>query len=68
MLIEGHDIAEVAVECGFADQSHFTRHFKRTFGVTPALARAKVDASAARRALASDPSKKGEHGYWSSRF
>jgi AraC-like DNA-binding protein len=28
-------IAQVAYACGFADQSHFTRHFKKTFGMTP---------------------------------
>jgi AraC-like DNA-binding protein len=28
-------IAEVAVENGFYDQSHFTKSFKRVFGVTP---------------------------------
>lgn len=27
--------AQVAARCGFADQSHLTRHFKRTVGVTP---------------------------------
>jgi AraC family transcriptional regulator len=28
-------LAEVAAEVGFADQSHFTRHFRRLVGVTP---------------------------------
>jgi AraC family transcriptional regulator len=27
-------LAEVAVEVGFSNQSHFTRHFKRLVGVT----------------------------------
>ena len=31
----GHPLAAVAVEAGFADQSHLTRHFKRTYGLTP---------------------------------
>ena len=28
-------LVEVAVSCGFADQSHFTREFRRQFGRTP---------------------------------
>jgi len=36
LLREGAAPADVAVHCGFADQSHFTRHFKRLNGVTPA--------------------------------
>ena len=28
-------IAEIAIACGFADQSHFTRVFARITGVTP---------------------------------
>lgn len=28
-------LAAIAAECGFADQSHFSRHFKRVVGVTP---------------------------------
>jgi AraC family transcriptional regulator len=28
-------LADVALQAGFADQSHFTRHFRRLFGVTP---------------------------------
>ena len=33
-------LAEIAVETGFADQSHFTRLFKRHMGTTPAKFRA----------------------------
>lgn len=35
LLREGKDINDVALQVGFADQSHFTRHFKRILGVTP---------------------------------
>jgi AraC-like DNA-binding protein len=35
LLTAGAPLAEVAAECGFADQSHFTRQFKRQLGVTP---------------------------------
>ena len=35
MLVSGHAIADAAVTCGFADQSHFTRRHKQAFGMTP---------------------------------
>ncbi|WP_414705824.1 AraC family transcriptional regulator [Pseudomonas sp.] len=38
-LQEGTDIADLAVELGFADQSHFGRHFRRTFGISPGVYR-----------------------------
>ena len=28
-------LSDIALSCGFADQSHFTRHFRRFFGQTP---------------------------------
>ena len=28
-------LAQIAIKHGFCDQSHFHRHFKRTFGITP---------------------------------
>jgi AraC-like DNA-binding protein len=35
LLTLGASIADAAADAGFADQSHFTRHFKRSTGVTP---------------------------------
>jgi AraC-like DNA-binding protein len=37
LLREGRHCVEVAPSVGFADQSHFTRHFKRIMGVTPSV-------------------------------
>jgi len=34
-LRAGASVADVAAEHGFTDQSHFTRHFRRMFGVPP---------------------------------
>ena len=39
-LAQGRSLVEVAMEAGFADQAHFSRMFKATFGITPALYRA----------------------------
>ena len=36
MLERGVPVAEVALEVGFADQSHLHRHFRKTLGMTPA--------------------------------
>jgi AraC family transcriptional regulator len=33
---ERHDVAEVAVACGFYDQAHLTNAFRKAFGRTPA--------------------------------
>ncbi|WP_369138297.1 helix-turn-helix domain-containing protein [Modestobacter versicolor] len=40
-LLVGTDlpVAAVAARCGFADQSHLTRHVRRAFGATPAVVR-----------------------------
>jgi len=35
LLRQGESVAETALACGFADQSHYTRHFRRAFGVAP---------------------------------
>lgn len=34
-LLEGRRLVDIAHACGFADQSHFTRHFKKTYGQAP---------------------------------
>lgn len=35
LLRSGHSVTEAAAACGFTDQSHYTRHFRRTFGTSP---------------------------------
>ncbi len=39
-LVQNRSLVEVALEAGFADQAHFSRLFKATFGITPARYRA----------------------------
>ena len=34
-LVDGEPTAQIALELGFADQSHFTRHFQRLIGASP---------------------------------
>ena len=36
LLRDGEAPAEVAAACGFADQSHLTRWFRRAYGLPPA--------------------------------
>ncbi|OOF29808.1 AraC family transcriptional regulator [Salinivibrio proteolyticus] len=35
LIRQGYPLADVSNLCGFHDQSHFTKHFKRVIGVTP---------------------------------
>lgn len=35
-LLTGYALADVAVNTGFADQAHMTRHFSQTLGMPPA--------------------------------
>ncbi|MEI9940708.1 MAG: AraC family transcriptional regulator [Pseudomonadota bacterium] len=48
LLLAGAPPADVAVHCGFVDQSHLNRHFKRIVGVTP-MRYAQADAVSKRR-------------------
>ena len=49
MLNRGSSIAQCALEAGFADQSHLTRHFKRVLGITPGQYRNSVQDRSATR-------------------
>ena len=35
LIRRGTPLADAAVSCGFADQSHMTRHFKKVYGMSP---------------------------------
>ncbi len=35
LIQQGHSLLDTALKAGFHDQSHLSRHFKRTLGVTP---------------------------------
>jgi AraC-like DNA-binding protein len=39
LLLDGASVAETAVDAGFHDQAHLTRHFHRHVGTTPACFR-----------------------------
>lgn len=40
-------VSEIAFECGFADASHFIRHFRAQFGMAPGRLRQALEAGAA---------------------
>lgn len=40
--LAGRKISEIAMDCGFADLSHFNRSFRRRFGDTPSAVRAEA--------------------------
>jgi AraC-like DNA-binding protein len=35
-IVKGLPLVQAALDAGFADQAHFTRHFRSAFGITPA--------------------------------
>jgi AraC family transcriptional regulator len=47
MLTPEISMAEISVAAGFADQSHFTRAFRRATGMTPAAFRVQLSGRAA---------------------
>ena len=48
-------LAEVAVRCGFVDQSHFTREFRRHFNRTPREYRAHYAQEAGDAGIGTNP-------------
>lgn len=47
-----HSLAEVAIDCGFSDQSHFSSIFRRQMGLTPARFREMAHSSPQNRSAA----------------
>lgn len=43
LIAAGQELAEVALQCGFGDQSHLTRLFKRQLGMSPAAYRRTLE-------------------------
>ena len=57
----GQSLARVAVETGFADQSHMSRQFKRTYGLTPTRWRELTEASSTERLETNGHRKRNHH-------
>lgn len=45
LLARGHSIVDAALETGFTDQSHLTRHFKTKLGIPPGIYRRQLNLS-----------------------
>lgn len=59
LLSAGATLAETALHAGFADQSHFTRHFKRLTGMTPKQYAARRRPRAILGTVSRSPSRTG---------
>jgi AraC-like DNA-binding protein len=44
-IVNGSGLAQSAADAGFADQAHFTSHFRKAFGMTPGRWLAMASAS-----------------------
>ncbi len=51
LILSGTTLSEAAISCGFADQSHLTRHFKRALGMPPGRWAAMVRGADANRLM-----------------
>jgi AraC family transcriptional regulator len=57
---DGLSLSDVALECGFTDQSHLTRVFRQIVGVTPGAWRRALSGDSKRASKLSGPSKKAD--------
>ena len=57
---EGLSLSDVAMECGFSDQSHLTRVFRQTVGVSPGAWRRGSQAIASEHRNYTDLPKKSD--------
>jgi transcriptional regulator GlxA family with amidase domain len=60
LVYTGQPLADVALSCGFVDQSHFTREFRREFGRTPRHYRAHYARGAGDAVPVPKPAARGQ--------